>query len=226
MTLQVQYEADPNSEALTKEERHSQHLKWYGMQINLLGEEAPPPPDPNEPDYLTEHGIFTFALAELQTLMELAERNNAFLQVGEDWVEPTRPLWDKQWPFSPAEYFARVRSQLSTIQSSAEFNWQIFEPVYILDNPGENGVSRLAAWLLEQARGNCWCKVCHQEYRSVELEVYDWERGESDGSLYVCPQGHTLLRTTLPYLGALEMFPKTNRTKRKCRPDLKAQEKD
>jgi hypothetical protein len=220
MSIQVQYEADPYSELRTKEERHRQRMMLYEWQLKGAQDwiddiVVPPPPDINDPDYGTERGIFTFDLAEIQTLIELAERNEALLQVG-TWPESVSPYWQREWPFTPTEYYARVQSQLSAIQSAAEFDWKLFQPVY---GPDSEGIDRLAAYLLEHGKGVCWCKACQQEYRAVELEIYDWENGESEGSIYLCPKDHALLRTYGRSMGALEIFSREGRTRRERQPN-------
>ena len=220
MTIQVQYEADPNSELHTKEERYQWRLKWYERELKSAQKwiddiVVPPPPDINDPDYRTQHGIFTFDLAEVQSLMELAERNEALLHVGRS-VETVSEFWRREWPFTSTEYYARVQSQLSAIQSAAEFDWKLFEPVY---RPDSEGIERLVAYLLEHGKGICWCKPCQQEYRTVELEIYDWTDGESAGSMYLCPKDHALIRTEDHCMGTLETFWRERRTRRERRPD-------
>ena len=227
MTILVQYEANPNSELVTKEEHYQWRLKWYEEELKSAQKwiddiVVPPPPNINDPNYGTEHGIFTFDLADIQTLMELAERNAALLQVGTlpESVSPRWnrewPLWNREWPLNRTEYYAHVRSVLSTIQSAAEFNWKLFEPVY---GPIGESIDRLVAYLLEHGKGVCWCKACQQEYRAVELEIYDWENGESEGSMYLCPKDHALVRTHGRSMGALEIFSRERRTRRERRPD-------
>ena len=167
MTIQVQYEADPNSERETKEERYQWRLKWYERELKEAQDwkghiDIPPPPDINDPDYGTQRGIITFDLAEVQAVMELAERHEDRLQVS-DLVESVSPFWQREWPLTPTEYYARVRAELSAIQSAAELNsvaelnWKLFEPVYRSDS---HGIGRLAAYLLEHGKGICWCKSC------------------------------------------------------------------
>ena len=222
MSIQVQYEADPNSELHTKEKRYQSRLKRYEQQLEGAQDwiddiVVPPPPDINDPDYGTQRGIFTFDLAEIQALMELAEQNEDRLQVG-TWPESVSPYWQREWPFTPTEYYARARAELSAIQSAEEFYWKLFEPVYEV-NGGYEGVGRLAAYLLEHGKGVCWCKTCQQEYRAVEIEIYDWENGESEGSMYLCPKDHALLRTYGRSMGALEIFSREGRTRRERRPN-------
>ena len=250
MNIQVRYDADPDSELLTKEERHRQRMMWYETVVRLSRGSSPtrplppiieyllnkvrpkvnppatpPPPEMDDPDYDFERGIFTLELTELQALMELAELDDARLQVGH-WVKPMRPRWEKEWSFTPTEYYARVQSELSAIRSSAEFDWKLFEPVYSPDNPEGNALARLVAWLLEQGHGVCWCKACQQEYPALELEIYDWEGNEIDGSMYLCPHDHALLRTDFQYLGAFMLLYEDRRTKRERRPNPVAQAND
>ena len=250
MTIKVQYEANPNSELVSKEERHRQRMMWYESFVRLSQGSSrasslppiiasllnrlkgnppvtplPPPPELDDPDYRTELGIFTVELTDFQALVELAEHDNARLQVGH-WIKPIRPLWEKEWSFTPKEYYTRIRSELSAIQSSAEFHWKMFEPVYSPEHWEDNRIAWLVAWLLEQGHGNCWCKACQQEYRAVELEIYDWAGNEIDGSMYMCPNDHVLLQTSYSYLGAFQLLYEETRTKREHRPNPTAHERD
>ena len=220
MTIQVQYEVDPNSERETKEERYQWRLEWYERDLKQAQGwkghiDIPPPPDINDPDYGTQRGIFTFDLAEVQAVMELAERDEDRLQVSA-LVESVSPFWQREWPFTPPEYYARVRSELSAIQSAAEFHWKLFEPVY---GSSGDGIDRLAAYLLEHGKGICWCKACQQEYRAVDLEIYDWDDGESEGSMYLCPKDHALVRTNGRSMGVLGIFRQERQTRRERQPD-------
>ena len=249
MNIKVRYDADPNSELLTKEERHRQRMMWYESFLRLSKGDArasplppiiknlfnkvwpnvnspvtPPPPELDDPDYHVERGIFTVELTKLRALMELAERDDARLQVG-PWVEPMRPYWNEEWSFTPTEYYARVQSELGAIQSSAKFDWKLFEPVYSQDS-WDNGIAWLVAWLLEHGHGDCWCKVCQQKYIATELEIYDWEGNEQNGSLYLCPQNHALLRTSYSYLGGFRLLYEEPQTKRERRPNPVSQAND
>lgn len=191
MSVYIRYEPDPDSER-DRELDYASYLATLTPKARARLEKfranMTDIREPNEPDYITQHGVVTVDLKELRSLVE---RHFATAQDFYEQREIVRRRWRKTYNLMPAEFYPRLLSKMQDVRSTEDFDWAWFEPVYPLRS-GFSGMT-LFADLLEEGQGEAWCKVCERGCLGAEVDVCEWWDSGSMGDNYICPQGHVLL---------------------------------